>query len=84
MKISDGFVVCAVTSEAGDLGPVCVHATLQDAADWLAAFWDDPSDPGTIHPRYQPALYRIAEYQDSIPTGSEWELEANGTTTPWP
>ncbi len=78
MTITDGFVVCAVTSEAGDLGPVCVHATLQDAANWLAAFWDDPSNPGTIHARYQPDLYRIAEYNGGSPTGFEWQVDMNG------
>ena len=78
MTITDGFVVCAVTSEAGALGPICVHDTLQDAADWLAAFWDDPSDPGMIHPRYQPALYRIAEYAGGAPTGFEWQVDMNG------
>lgn len=78
MKITDGFVVCAVTSEAGDLGPVCVHATLQDAAAWLMAFWDDPANPGTAHPRYQPAIYRIAEYLGGNPTGSEWWVDSDG------
>lgn len=83
MKISDGFVVCAVTSVDGELGPVCVHGTLQDAADWLAEFWDDPADPGTIHPRYQPDLYRIAEYASGGATGFEWQVDANGEANPF-
>ncbi|MEE8146714.1 MAG: hypothetical protein V3T24_03860 [Longimicrobiales bacterium] len=78
MTITDGFVVCAVTSEAGDLGPVCVHATLQDAAAWLMEFWDDPANPGTAHPRYQPALFRIAEYAGGVSTGFEWQVDMNG------
>ncbi len=80
MKITDGFVVCAVTSADGQLGPICVHATRQDAVDWLAAFWDDPENPGTLHPRYQHALYRIAEYQGGAPTGSEWWVDSDGNT----
>ncbi len=78
MTITDGFVVCAVTSEAGELGPICVNDTLQDAAAWLMTFWDDPANPGTAHARYQPTNYRIAEYQDGTPTGSEWWVDSDG------
>ncbi len=83
MKITDGFVVCGVTSQEGDLGPICQFPTLQEAADWLKEFWDDPENSGTLHPRYQPALYRIAEYQGGVRM-DEYELETSGALTQWP
>ncbi len=79
MLIVGGFVVCSKLSDSTP-APICVHPTLQGAADWLIAFWQD-GESGALSPKYDSDFYCVVEYTGGTPTGLRWRVEADSSTT---